>query len=266
MQQSVDAAGRSRKKARLLAALSDVDLPEDLPAAENALAGGETLSVIIPALNEEEGLPGLLEHLGRFAPHEIIVADGGSTDRTPHIAAAAGARVITGHRGRARQMNAAAATATGEFLLFLHSDTVPPHDYPRIIARVLQKPGTAAGAFRFALGGNLRAAPLIERLVDVRCRLFSLPYGDQGLFLRRTVFRHLGGFAEWPVLEDLDLVRRLKSIGRVLTVPEPAVTSARRWETGGVIRTFLRHQLMLAAYHIGVPPERIANLRPRSRS
>jgi hypothetical protein len=158
-------------------------------------------------------------------------------------------------------MNLAAAMATGEFLLFLHADTLPPPDYTQVITRVLQSPTTSAGAFRFELSGNLPGTLLIEALVNLRCRLRGTPYGDQGLFVRRRIFRHAGRFPEWPVLEDLHLVRMLKRIGRIRTSAEAARTSPRRWQQGGTIRTFLRHQVMLAAYHIGVPARHIAKLR-----
>ena len=159
-------------------------------------------------------------------------------------------------------MNLAAAMATGEFLLFLHADTMPPTYYLQVIRRILQTPGTSAGSFRFAIEGDLAGAPLIESLVHLRCRLQGTPYGDQGLFIRRRLFSHLGGFPDWPVMEDLHMVRLLKRLGSVRTAPQAAHTSSRRWETSGIIRTFLRHQLMLAAYQLNVPPLWIARLRP----
>ena len=261
LKQSLAAAGRAGLHAALLEVRPDVDLPEDLPAAKTILAAAATLSVIIPTLNEEARLAELLEYLKRSKPHEIIVADGGSSDRTLEIAKTAGVRVISAPTGRAVQMNLAAAMATGEFLLFLHADTLPPPGYPQIIRRLLQMPGTSAGAFRFELAGNLAAAPLIEPLVHLRCRLGGTPYGDQGLFLRRRIFRHLGGFPDWPVLEDLHFVRQLKRLGPVRLAPQAARTSARRWEDGGTARTFLRHQMMLIAYRLGIPPRMIAKLR-----
>jgi rSAM/selenodomain-associated transferase 2/rSAM/selenodomain-associated transferase 1 len=261
LEQSLAAARESFLKVAMLEVREDVDTPADLPAAETTLAAGESVSVIIPTLNEEAHLPFLLEHLKLGNPHEIIIADGGSRDRTLEIAARAGARIVHAAKGRASQMNLAAATATGEFLLFLHADTMPPTDYASIIRTILHAPGTSAGAFGFALSGKLSSASLIERMVNLRCRLFQTPYGDQGLFLRRRIFRHAGRFPEWPVLEDLHLVRILRRIGRVRTSTEIAHTSPRRWQNGGTIRTFLRHQLMLAAYHIGVPARHIAKFR-----
>ncbi len=261
LEQSLSAARDSFLKVAMLEVREDVDTPANLPAAEAELAAGESISIIIPTLNEEEHLPFLLEHLNHGSPHEIIIADGGSRDRTLEIAKKSGACIVHSAKGRASQMNLAASTATGEFLLFLHADTVPPTDYPAVIRAILHTPGTSGGAFRFALKGELRTAPLIERMVNLRCRLFQTPYGDQGLFLRRRIFHHAGRFPEWPVLEDLHLVRMLKRIGLIRTSAETAHTSPRRWQQGGTVRTFFRHQLMLAAYHIGVSARHIAKLR-----
>jgi len=262
LDQSLASARKSGFHTTLLGVLSDVDVPEDLPSANAVLAGGTSLSVIIPTLNEEIRLPFLLERLKQSNPHEIIVADGGSRDRTVEIARQAGVRVISVAKGRASQMNLAAAMATGEFLLFLHADTIPPPEYQQVVTRLLQSPATSAGAFRFELAGDLPSAPLIESLVNLRCRLLGMPYGDQGLFMRCRIFHHVDRYPDWPVMEDLHMVRRLKRLGRVRTAPEAARTSTRRWEKGGTIRTFLRHQLMLAAYHLRVPPQVIAKLRP----
>ena len=262
LKQSLAAAATCGLQTALLDARPDVDVPDDLPAANTALAEGNTLSIIVPTLNEEARLQSLLDRLKRASPHEIIIADGGSNDRTVEIAEQAGVRVIDAPRGRASQMNLAAAMATGEFLLFLHADTMPPTDYLQVIRRILQTPGTSAGSFRFAIEGDLAGAPLIESLVHLRCRLQGTPYGDQGLFIRRRLFSHLGGFPDWPVMEDLHMVRLLKRLGSVRTAPQAAHTSSRRWETSGIIRTFLRHQLMLAAYQLNVPPRWIARLRP----
>lgn len=262
LDQSLASAKLSGFQTTLLGVLYDVDVSEDLPAANAVLAGGTSLSVIIPTLNEELRLPFLLGRLKQGNPHEIIVSDGGSRDRTVEIAKQAGVRVISTAKGRASQMNLAAAMATGEFLLFLHADTMPPPVYPQVVTRALQSPATSAGAFRFELAGDLRCAPLIEALVNLRCRLLGTPYGDQGLFMRRRIFHHVGRYPEWPVMEDLHIVRRLNGLGPVRTAPQAARTSTRRWEKGGTIRTFLRHQLMLVAYRLGIPARHIARLRP----
>ncbi len=244
----------------LLEPLQDVDEPTDLPHAEVALAQGRTLSVIVPVLNEATALESLLPALQAAAPLEILVADGGSTDGTAALVERHGARLITAPRGRARQMNAAAAVARGEFLLFLHADTLPPADFPERIARTLS-PSIAAGAFRFALRESIPGGRWIETLTRLRGSLLSLPYGDQGLFLRRSLFEALGGFADWPLLEDVDLVQRLRRLGRIRLATASAPTSARRWQRDGVLRTFLRHQLILAGYRLGVPPAKLAEWR-----
>lgn len=241
--------------------LPDVDEPPDLPAAVTAFEKSERLSVIIPALNEASNLARLLPILKAAAPHEIIIADGGSTDETAAIAAAHSVRHLLTPRGRAVQMNAAARAASGEFLLFLHADTDPPERFVEVVRRTLLLPGTAAGAFAFRLREHVIGRRFIEHCVAFRCRTRSLPYGDQGLFLRRSLFAALGGFPEWPILEDVELVRRLRRMGSIVTTPEAAMTSSRRWQKGGVLRTLLRHQLILAGSALSVSPERLAGWR-----
>ena len=157
-------------------------------------------------------------------------------------------------------MNHAAQAVSGEFLLFLHADTAPPPDYPQIIARTMS-PGIAAGAFSFALREQIPFGAVIEHLTRLRGSVLAMPYGDQGLFLRRSLFQALGGFREWPILEDVDMVKRLRLMGRVCITPEAAFTSARRWQQGGTIRTFLSHQMILIGHRLGVPPERLAHWR-----
>ncbi len=258
---SCDAAQAMGQEPALLATLPDVDAPADLPAAEAALHTAGTVSVIIPALNEAANLARLLPALNAAAPHEIIIADGGSSDETAAVTARFGARHVRTAKGRGAQMNAAAATATGELLLFLHADTDPPEAFPEIVRKTLMVPGTGAAAFGFRLREPFAGRSLVEALVSLRCRWSRLPYGDQGLFLRRSLFIASGGYPEWPILEDVAFVRRLRSIGCVRTTKEAASTSSRRWQTCGVIRTFLRHQLILTGYALGVSPERLAGWR-----
>jgi len=245
----------------LIDSLPDVDVPADLADATAALDEAVKISVIIPALNEAENLARLLPLLRGGGIHEIIVSDGGSSDETLAIASAHGARTIEGERGRARQMNAAAALATGEYLLFLHADTDPPEGFADLIREQLDRPGIIAGAFGFHLREPVCCGALIEGLVDLRCRFLQLPYGDQGLYLRRDLFLTLGGFPGQPILEDLTFVRRLRRLGRVVTTREKAGTSSRQWRERGVVATFLRHSVILLAYHVGVSPERLYELR-----
>lgn len=216
--------------------------------------------MIIPTLDEAPHIGDLIGQVFKSNPHEIIVVDGGSEDSTVRSAGEAGAKVISSPPGRGIQMNRAAAKASGEFLLFLHADTVPPSGYPGVARNVLNRPGTSAGAFRFRFADELGAAALIECLVNLRCRLLKTPYGDQGIFMRRTVFDHVGGFPEWPVAEDLEIIRKLRKLGKVRLTDAEATTSARSWKTQGLIRTFLRHQLVILGYHLNLPPSFLAGI------
>ncbi|MEQ2007320.1 MAG: glycosyltransferase family 2 protein [Limisphaerales bacterium] len=162
---------------------------------------------------------------------------------------------------RARQMNIGAEAASGAVLLFLHADTWPPEDCVALAAGALGNNGVVAGAFSFALRERLRGGRLMEWLTNARSRCGHLPYGDQGLFVRRELFDALGGFPDWPVLEDVELLRRLKRVGRVVTLRPPVLTSARRWQQGGLLRTFVRHQLILLGYAAGLSPHSLARWR-----
>ena len=249
-------------EASLLEPLADIDRPEDLPswhriaATESARLG--QVSVIIPALNEEQHLASTLQAVGQCKCHEVILVDGGSADSTVRLAKAAGIRVLTSKPGRARQMNAGAAVAEGGALLFLHADTLLPTGWAEVIARNLRRPNVVGGAFRFRITGNFRGKSFVEWTTSLRSRWLQRPYGDQGLFLARPLFEEMGGFADLPIMEDYEFTSRLRRRGRLITVKEPALTSGRRWESLGVLRTTLRNQWMLASYHAGVPPQKLA--------
>ncbi len=261
--------GDSIEKARasgcdpvLLATLPDVDEPQDLADWHVLQTQIERVAVIIPTLNEAAHLAETLCHVAAAQPHEIIIADGGSTDDTLAIATAAGAQIVRSGRGRGLQMNTGAQHATGGLLFFLHADTLPPANYPQAIRESLRSPKNIAGAFRFALREPRPVgAELLERLTAWRNHQRQLPYGDQGLFVRRAHFEALGRFPEWPILEDVDFTRRARLHGRIVIHPAAAETSGRRWQQAGVIRTFLRHQLILLGYKVGVSPARLAGWR-----
>ena len=192
---------------------------------------------------------------------EIVVVDGGSRDDTIAIAKAAGARVIVAERGRGPQLAAGAAAVTGEWLLFVHADCRLSPGWENAVAAFLAAPdaGLRAGYFVFALDDASPAARRLERIVAWRCRALGLPYGDQGLLIARSLYDAVGGFAALPLMEDVDLARRL---GRARLVPLDArvVTSARRYRSGGYVRRPLRNLLCLSLYLAGVPPKRIARL------
>jgi rSAM/selenodomain-associated transferase 2 len=208
------------------------------------------LSIIIPTLNAAAFLPGTLASLGEGG--EVIVVDGGSTDATREIAAACGARVMTAPRGRGTQIAAGLVSATHPWLLLLHADTRLSPDW----RNALRTDPTRAGYFRFVLDTKAPRARRLERLVAWRSRVLGLPYGDQGLLIHRDLLRAVGGMKSLPLMEDVDLVRRLGR-SRLVLLPADAVTSAQKWETQGYLRRSARNLLCLSLWFAGVPAEKI---------
>lgn len=247
--------------------LSDVDFAEDLIACRRHSAAFERvfpraevprISVVIPALNEQSVIGDTLAGLKTIDGIEVLVVDGGSADDTVSIAEAAGMRVLKCGGGRAKQMNAGAALATGDVLLFLHADTRLPPDFVGIVREVLRDT-IAAGAFRLRIEGHGWLLRIVERGANLRSWLLGLPYGDQAIFVRAATFYQMNGFRPWPLLEDYDFCRRVRRFGRVVPASSAVVTSGRRWKRLGVVRTTLVNQLCLLALHLGVSPQRIAD-------
>lgn len=258
------AIGRLGLSVAELPTLHDVDLPEDAaalrgdPRFADVWTGRPSISVVIPALNEAATIGRTLERAGNADGAEIVVVDGGSRDATREIAARAGAKVQVAAGGRAAQQNDGAALARGRYLLFLHADTLLPDGYAELIRRALDPPATVAGAFRFRTDGVGAALRLVEWGANLRSTVFRWPYGDQGLFLEKRVFDEIGGFSPLPIMEDYELVSRLRRRGTVVTLDEAAITSARRWHRLGALRTTARNLAMVAGFRAGVPPERLA--------
>ncbi len=223
------------------------------------------ISIIIPALNEAPNLMATLVTTRSASTSEVIVVDGGSDDDTVAIAESFGARVLTTQTGRACQMNAGATEASGEVLLFLHADTRLPKDFDAYIHDALAEPGAIAGAFGLGLDGTHRGLRFIEMTANWRSRKLHMPYGDQAIFMRSEVWRRFGGFPLMPLMEDFEMVRRLRKQGRVVIAPVPVISSARRWLKLGVFRTTLINQMIIAAHLAGVAPERIARWYNRQR-
>ncbi|MBD2343265.1 TIGR04283 family arsenosugar biosynthesis glycosyltransferase [Anabaena subtropica] len=215
------------------------------------------ISIVIPALNEAENIQQAIATTQPSADIEVIVVDGGSQDDTVAIAQSLGVKVISSFPGRAVQMNAGATLAMGEILLFLHADTRLPVGFDEIIRAALQQPGVIAGAFALRINADLAGLRLVEKGVYWRSRLLQMPYGDQAIFMTKAVFQQVGGFPELPIMEDFELMRRLKRVGKIAILPVAVVTSARRWLQKGVFKTTLINQVVIVAYLLGVAPAQL---------
>ncbi|WP_019507528.1 TIGR04283 family arsenosugar biosynthesis glycosyltransferase [Pleurocapsa sp. PCC 7319] len=220
----------------------------------------DIISIIIPVLNEAAIIQTTLRGLQRDSALEIIVVDGGSVDETVTLAQQMGVRVISlVGRGRAAQMNAGANIAQGEILLFLHIDTQLPPDFDDLVSNTLEQPDVIAGAFELTIDGAERSLRWIEMLVKMRSHLFSLPYGDQAIFITKQVFKDMGGYSDLPIMEDFEFIKRLKRQGKIALAPGAVTTSSRRWQKLGVWKTTLINQLIIIGYYLGVSPTKLSN-------
>ena len=223
------------------------------------------LSVIVPTLDEADSLPRTLAAAREPGAAELIVVDGGSRDGTVPIARSLADRVLVSSRGRARQMNAGAAAARGEILLFLHADTRLPAHYPALVTRALADPPVVGGRFDVRLDAHGVAYRIIERAISLRSRITGVATGDQAIFVRREVFERLGGYPPLPLMEDIALCRALKRAGRMVALHATVVTSARRWQRDGVARTVVLMWALRAAYYAGISPTRLARIYANTR-
>jgi rSAM/selenodomain-associated transferase 2 len=216
------------------------------------------LTVVIPVLDEAGGIVAALESLRalRAQGHEVIVVDGGSRDGTPGLAAPLADRVLTGPCGRARQMNAGAAQAKGDVLLFLHADTCLPEQAVAVVRAALW--GGLWGRFDVHIEGRPRMLRVVANMMNLRSRLTGIATGDQAMFVGRSIFDAVSGFPDQPLMEDIALSRRLKRFGRPACLRARVVTSGRRWEENGVWRTILLMWRLRFDYWRGVPAERLA--------
>ena len=214
------------------------------------------ISVVIPARDEEALLARAVGSVETDA--EVIVVDGCSSDRTREVAASRGALVLSSPPSRGVQLEAGVGRARGDWLVFLHADTWLEEGWAEAI-RALEA-GVVGGAFRFAIDAPGRGYRLLETAVALRCAILRLPYGDQALFVRRTALDRVGGIAPLPLMEDVDLARRLGREGCLAFLAPRAFTSPRRWDRYGLVGATLRNWCVLALYAAGVPPARLARL------
>lgn len=221
------------------------------------------VSVVIPVLHEAPNINPLIDHLIRLpfsGALEIVVVDGDPSADTLRAIRAPGVLKVRSGRGRGIQMNAGARTASGAVLLFLHADTRLPACGLAGIVRVMESAGAVGGAFRLSIDGRSLCYRVIERTANLRSRLTRVPYGDQAIFLRRGYFLRIGGFAAIPIMEDVELMRRIRRTGgRIVLLPDAVKTSARRWERTGILRNTLRNWLLLALFRMGVPAGRLSD-------
>jgi len=221
---------------------------------------GDRLSIVIPALNEEAGIAAALQALAplRTAGAEVIVADGGSSDRTVALARPRCDRLIVAPRGRAVQMNAGAGAAQGNVLLFLHADTLLPADADRLIRDGLARSGRAWGRFDVRIAGQHPLFPLIAAMMNLRSRATGIATGDQAIFVDKAAFTAVGGYPDIALMEDIVLSRRLKRLSRPLCLAARALTCGRRWEKHGVVRTILTMWRLRLAFFLGAAPDKLA--------
>jgi len=225
----------------------------------------QVISIIIPALNEEKVLPHTLNQLAGVKHIEIIVVDGGSSDRTVEIADAHGAQVIFSQQGRGVQLNRGVESSSGEILLFLHGDTRLPDNFAELIRKTILKKNCAAGAFSLAIDSPKKSLAVIAYCANLRSKFLHMPYGDQAIFTSRKAYDKAGGFAEVPIMEDYIFMQNIRKYGSIYILDETALTSARRWQNMGVIRTTLINQLIVFSYKCGIKLPTLAHCYQRLR-
>jgi len=219
---------------------------------------GPRISVFIPTLNEAAVIEKTLTALPRHESLERIVVDGHSSDGTAALAEPFADKVLVTQAGRAQQMNAGARVAGGEVFLFLHADSRLDENGFCDLIEAFDDPAVVGGAFRLAIDSSRLSLRIVAAVANWRTWLTGIPYGDQGIFVRRSVFERLGGYPELPIMEDLEFARRLNRAGTIALLSRPMITSSRRWDKEGVGYTTVRNQIFVLFYLLGVSPTRLS--------
>jgi len=219
------------------------------------------LSIIIPVFNESQIINATIHYLSKLAFSdrlEIIVVDGNPSGNTINAIASSGIIKIIGRKGRGSQMNTGVAAASGDVLLFLHADTLLSHDALDQIIIAFQQHDIVGGAFDLEIKSKKRIFRLIEQAASIRSRLTGIPYGDQAIFLKKSFFDQIGGFKDIPIMEDVELMQRVKKAGKKIKfIPRKVRTAARRWEKEGIVYCTLRNWTLIVLYLLGVSPEKL---------
>ena len=233
---------------------------KNIPFSSNA--GGCLFSVIIPVFHESEIINTVINNLCEHQSQEnleIIVVDGSGKHDTIEVIHSAHVMCLESKKGRARQMNAGAAVARGEVLLFLHADTLLPHNAFRCIKSVLEDKNIVGGAFDLAIRSDKVIFKFIGKIASLRSRITRIPYGDQGIFMRKEYFHAIGGYRDLPLMEDVEIMQRIKRRGdRICILPEKIYTAPRRWEGEGIVYCTLRNWTLRVLYCFGVSPHKLA--------
>ena len=222
------------------------------------------LSIVIPTLNEADILGNTLQSLKDHTT-EIIVVDGGSNDDTVNVALKFSPHVYISNRGRGIQQHIGANQARGDVLLFLHADTLLPVGYQHMIEHAMTLPNVIFGAFLLSIHPPKPAHDLIALMANLRSRILKVPYGDQALFVRRSAYFKVGGFQDWPIMEDVDLVRRLNRVGGFKLAQGFVQTSARRWQKENIVHCTVRNWSLIIRYCLGASPHALARHYPDRR-
>ena len=229
-----------------------------------------TFSIIIPVLHESEIINVLLDSLRQLEwdePFEIIVVDGSPTQDTLQVIADTNVMKYTSPQGRGRQMNEGAAHAIGDILVFLHADTFLPPNALSLIQSALQNKRNVGGAFTLQIQSQIYFLRAIAAYSTLRSQISRTPYGDQVIFLRKAYFEVIGGYADIPLMEDVELMRRIKKKkGQIIILPSPVFTSDRRWHQEGVLYTLLRDNIIIILYWCGIPAEKLVRFYPWQQS